>query len=100
MQNGQLKSSYNVQIVVENYFVVHTYVSNDRTDYNILIPVLEKRKEAFEKYPENVMADSGYCSEKNLLFLKENKVRSCINCKPTRKEKPELIKMTLENITT
>ena len=29
MMNGQLKPAYNVQIV-ENYFIVHGYVSNDR----------------------------------------------------------------------
>ena len=46
MKNGQLKAAYNVQIAVENYFIVHTYVSNDRTDYNTLIPVLEKHKDA------------------------------------------------------
>jgi len=39
MKNGQLKPAYNVQIAVENYFIVHSYVSNDRTDYNTLIPV-------------------------------------------------------------
>ena len=42
MLNGQLKAAYNVQIAVENYFIVQAYVSNDRTDYNTLIPVLEK----------------------------------------------------------
>ncbi len=41
MMNGQLKTSYNVQIaVVENHFIVHTYVSSNRTDYNILIPAV------------------------------------------------------------
>ena len=39
MMNGQLKAAYNVQIAVENYFIVHTYVSNDRTDYNTLITI-------------------------------------------------------------
>ena len=34
MLNGQLKPAYNVQIAVENYFIIHGYVSNDRTDYN------------------------------------------------------------------
>ena len=29
MMNGQLKPAYNVQIAVENYFIVHAYVSND-----------------------------------------------------------------------
>ena len=32
MLNGQLKPAYNVQIAVENYFIVHSYVSNDRAD--------------------------------------------------------------------
>lgn len=35
-------------------------VSNDRTDYNTLIPVLEKRKKAFGEILEEVTADSGY----------------------------------------
>ena len=60
MENGQLKAAYNIQI----------YVSNDRTDYNTLIPVLEKHKNAFGEILEEVTADSGYCSEKNLLYLK------------------------------
>ena len=34
MLNGQLKPAYNVQIAVENYFIIHGYISNDRTDYN------------------------------------------------------------------
>ena len=29
-------------------------------------------------YPESATADSGYCSEKNLLFLKENSITSYI----------------------
>ena len=43
MLNGQLKPAYNVQIAVENYFIVHSYVSNNRTDYNTLIPVPPQR---------------------------------------------------------
>ena len=69
MLNGQLKPAYNVQIAVENYFIVHGYVSNDRTDYNTLIPVLEKHRKAFGEALEAVTADSGYCSEKNLLVF-------------------------------
>ena len=47
MMNGQLKAAYNVQIAVENYFIIHGYVSNDRTDYNTLIPVVKKHIKAF-----------------------------------------------------
>lgn len=76
MLNGQLKPAYNVQVAVENYFIIHGYVSNDRTDYNTLIPVLEKRRKSFGDILEEATADSGYCSEKNLLYLKENEIAS------------------------
>ncbi len=78
MQNGQLKPAYNLQIAVENYFIIHSYISNDRTDYNTLIPVLDKHKLALGAYPKEVTADSGYSSEKNLIFLKEKQVKSYI----------------------
>ena len=32
MLNGQLKPAYNVQAAIENYFIIHGHVSNDRTD--------------------------------------------------------------------
>ena len=87
MENGQLKAAYNVQIAVENYFIIHTYVSNDRTDYNTLIPVLEKHQDAFGEVLEEATADSGYCSEKNLLYLKENKISSYIKLQDHEKRK-------------
>ena len=87
MLNGQLKPAYNVQIAVENYFIVHGYVSNDRTDYNTLIPVLEKHQKAFGSVLEEVTADSGYCSEKNLLYLKEKGIESYIKLQDHEKRK-------------
>ena len=87
MKNGQLKAAYNVQIAVENYFIVHTYVSNDRTDYNTLLPVLEKHKNAFGEILEEATADSGYCSEKNLLYLKKNRISSYIKLQDHEKRR-------------
>ncbi len=78
MMNGQLKAAYNVQIAVENYFIIHGYVSHDRTDYNTLIPVVKKHIKAFGEVLKEVTADSGYCSEKNLLFLRKNNIESYI----------------------
>lgn len=78
MRNGQLKPAYNIQIAVENYFVVHCYVSADRTDYSPLIPVLDMHKDHLGTYPKEVTADSGYSSEKNLLFLEKNRIESYI----------------------
>lgn len=70
MLNGQLKPAYNVQIAVENYFIVHSYVSSDRTDYNTLIPVLEKHRKAFGEELEAVTADSRLLQRKES-FLSE-----------------------------
>lgn len=87
MLNGQLKPAYNVQIAVENYFIIHGYVSNDRTDYNTLIPVLTKHQKAFGKCLEEVTAGSSYCSEQNLLYLKENQITSYIKLQDHEKHK-------------
>ena len=93
MLNGQLKPAYNVQIAVENYFIIHGYVSNDRTDYNTLIPVLEKHRKTFgENCLKEVTADSGYCSEKNLLYLKENRITSYIKLQDHEKRKTRAYK--------
>lgn len=75
---GQKYELGNVQIAVENYFIVHSYISHDRTDYHTLIPVLEKHKKAFGYFPEEVTADSSYCSEKNLLYLKDHHISAYI----------------------
>ena len=95
MMNGQLKAAYNVQIAVENYFIVHTYVSNDRTDYNTLIPVVQKHIHTFGEVLREVTADSGYCSEKNLLFLKEHSIESYIKLQDHEQRKTRAYK---ENI--
>ena len=92
MLNGQLKPSYNVQIAVENYFIIHGYVSNDRTDYNTLIPVIRKHQTAFGKILKEVTADSGYCSEKNLLYLKENDIASFIKLQDHEQRKTRAYK--------
>lgn len=92
MMNGQLKPAYNVQIAVENYFIIHTHISNDRTDYDTLIPVLERHKSGFGAYPKEVTADSGYSSEKNLIYLKEKEIRSFIKLQTHEKMKTRAYK--------
>ncbi len=92
MRNGQLKPGYNVQIAVENYFIIHSYVSSDRTDYNTLIPVLKKHKAHLGFYPGELTADSGYSSEKNLTFLEEKKIKSFIKLQLHEKMKTRAYK--------
>lgn len=92
MLNGQLKPAYNVQIAVENYFIIHGYVSNDRTDYNTLIPVIQKHFNAFGENLKEVTADSGYCSETNLLYLKEHGIESYMKLQDHEKRKTRAYK--------
>lgn len=48
---------------------------------------MEKHKTAFSKYLEEVTADSGYCSEKNLLYLKEHGITSYIKLQEQEQRK-------------
>ncbi len=48
---------------------------------------MEKHKRAFGDILEEVTADSGYCSEKNLLYLKGNKISSYIKLQDHEKRK-------------
>ena len=49
---------------------------------------------------EEITTDSGYCSEKNLLYLKEQNISSYIKLQDHEKRKRVLIKKILESITT
>lgn len=46
--------------------------------YNTLIPVVDKHIKAFGEVLEEVNGRQWYCSEKNLLYLKQNKITSYI----------------------
>lgn len=72
MRNSQLKPGYNIQIGVEAEYIVGIDISSERSDQLTLIPFLEKLNESLpEKYP-NIVADAGYESEENYVYLDNN----------------------------
>ena len=72
MRNGQLKPAYNVQAGVDSGYVVGIQISQERSDSNTLIPFLTmSERELGFKY-KNVVADAGYDSEENLVYLNRN----------------------------
>jgi transposase len=71
MKNGQLKPGYNVQIGTENQFVVGFSVHQRPGDSGCLIPHLEGLKAQVGRLPETVIADAGYGSEENYVYLEE-----------------------------
>ena len=72
MRNGQLKPAYNVQIAVESEYVTGVGIFQDRNDIATLIPMLNDMQEKIGHKYLNVIADSGYESEENYLFLEAN----------------------------
>ena len=84
MKNGQLKPAYNLQIGVESEYIIAAGIFNNPTDCPTLIPFLENIKQNLGVTYKNVIADAGYESEENYMYLKENNHNSHI--KPSNYE--------------
>ena len=72
MRNGQLKPGYNVQIGVESEYIVGLGTFSDRNDVGTLIPFLRRIKSHTRRLFERIIADAGYESMENYLYLEEN----------------------------
>ena len=69
MKNGQLKPAYNIQFGVDAQYVVWATEGPQPSDTTTLIPFLkDMEKHTGRKYPR-VVADAGYESEENYLWL-------------------------------
>jgi len=69
MLNGQLKPGYNVQIGTENQFILNFSIHQKPGDSTTLIPHLENFEQLYGFLPEKVVADAGYGSEENYIWL-------------------------------
>jgi len=72
MRNGQLKPGYNIQIGVESEYIVGVGSFSNRTDVQTLIPFLGRIRKHTNRVFERIIADSGYESSENYLYLEEN----------------------------
>ena len=72
MRNGQLKPGYNIQIGVESEYIVGVGSFSNRTDVNTLIPFLNRIQSHTHRKFERIIADAGYESSENYLYLEEN----------------------------
>lgn len=78
MRNGQLKPGYNIQIGVEGEYIVGVDISSERSDQLTFIPFLDKLENDLPKKFTNVIADAGYESEENYLYLEKHNQKSYI----------------------
>ena len=78
MGNGQLKPGYNLQHGVDSEYIVWLTIGPQPTDTTTLIPFLKDiEKHLCFKY-RKIVADAGYESEENYLFLEANEQLSFI----------------------
>lgn len=72
MRNAQLKPAYNVQIAVESEYITGVGIFQDRSDTTTLIPLLNDMEARLRRKYNSIIADSGYESEENYIYLEEN----------------------------
>src|SRR6267154_1837149 len=77
---------YNTQIAVEPLFqlIVGQRVTQAANDKQQLVPLVERIEEQSGQKPQEVVADSGYCSEENLKYLNKRKIEGFV---ATRKQR-------------
>lgn len=72
MRNGQLKPGYNVQIAVNSEYITGLEVFSDRSDAKTFRPMMQKLSQKHGKTYEETVADAGYESLENYLYLEQN----------------------------
>lgn len=72
MRNGQLKPGYNVQIAVNSEYITGIEAFPDRNDVKTLRPMLHTLSRRHKARYEEVVADAGYESLENYLYLEQN----------------------------
>jgi transposase len=67
---------YNTQVAVEPFFqlIVGQTVTQAANDKQQMVPLIEAIEEQSGQRPEEVLADSGYCSEENLQYLAKRRM--------------------------
>lgn len=95
MKNGQLKPAYNIQCATNGGYIIDIEGFSNPADVRTLIPFMNNLLEKYGSKIERIVADSGYESEENYLYLKENRLESFIKpsnyeIKKTRKYKKDI----------
>ena len=98
MLNGQLKPGYNVQIGTENQFILNYSIHQDAGDTGTLPSNIEKFKKMYNKYPQRVIADSGYGSEENYEYLKERDIEGYVKYNYFHKEQKKSFKKEIYRV--
>ena len=94
MRNGQLKAAYNIQLASASVFIIGENVSHHPNDMYTLKPFLTKLLKSYPNKLDKIVADAGYESEENYVYLAENNLTSYI--KPSNYEQSKTRKYKKE----
>lgn len=72
MGNGQLKPAFNLQHGVDSEYITWLTIGPQPTDTTTLIPFLKEAEDYLKFKYKKIVADAGYESEENYLFLENN----------------------------
>ncbi len=72
MGNGQLKPAFNLQHGVDSEYITWLTIGPQPTDTTTLIPFLKEAEEYLDFKYKKIVADAGYESEENYLFMEQN----------------------------
>lgn len=84
MKNGQLKPAYNIQCAMNGGYLVAIEGFSNPADMRTLPAFMDRLLTKYDERIERLVADSGYESEENYLYLKEKQVDAFI--KPSNYE--------------
>lgn len=74
LRRGQVKAAYNAQISTNNQYITSYGIYQTAGDSNTLINFVEDYTQMYNETPETLVADAGYGSEENYLFLEEHNI--------------------------
>ena len=88
------QQSYNAQMVVEgkNQLVVGAGVTNNASDQGQLVPMVDAVAEEHGETPAQVLADTGYCNERDLQELENRDIDACVAVAREGKAAPDVDK--------
>lgn len=84
---GVFKPGYNLQAAITDEYVTEILVSNARSDTKTLPKTLDRYYQDYQRYPVNVVADAGYGSYTNYMFLLSHNINSYVKYNTYRLEK-------------
>ena len=88
---GVFKPGYNLQAAITDEYVTEILVSNVRSDTKTLPKTMDRYNQDYQGYPVNVVADAGYGSYTNYMYLLSHDINAYVKYNNYRLEKKKEI---------